>query len=555
VTRGPLPVVAFALAAAIIASLLAYPLRHATPWLDDFTFLALGTHLEEPLVLLTRDSLGAYFFRPVGMGLWWLSVQVLGVDGGAHAALNVALHGANGVLLFALMRRLGIAPGAGAVAAMAFVVHPTAFSAAAWLADRFDLLAMFFGLFALLHAQGLRQRPDISRLAALGVTLAMALACKEVAFAFAVTAGLVLLLPSRESAAPSTRWHAAGLVIIAIAACGALVARTRVLGEAGGFLLRDGLPTVLAQGFAGWIEALPAFLAVQHGSFAAFAVVIASLAGLAALSIMPGARAAWRGSTLPQVVALGVALAVLAALAQAPVIRIASLHPYGMDAFSAEALTASRFFYVPLAGIALVLGALCAAAASALPGAARAISAAIALAALVALLAASRTIGREWQAFSQAGLATARAATQAVGALEGLKPGCKVYLLGIAPEEDFLRAYIDTRIKGALPRNHPAMGCFLLTEHTPWMNLLDARAASAGDEAPLRLHVFDGRPLAPLRVGNLTLWFVNLKEDSGAAQDPRATFLAREGARFVDVTEAVRSGSRPVRFHDNRNGF
>ncbi|MGZ5650555.1 MAG: hypothetical protein ACXWG8_09510, partial [Usitatibacter sp.] len=61
----------FLLAALALGALLAWPLRHGHAYLDDFGFLALGRHIDNPLALLVQDSIGSFFFRPLSMFLWW----------------------------------------------------------------------------------------------------------------------------------------------------------------------------------------------------------------------------------------------------------------------------------------------------------------------------------------------------------------------------------------------------------------------------------------------------------------------------------------------------
>src|SRR5262245_41392836 len=113
-------------AIALAALFLAYCLRGASPTGDDFVYLALGRHLGNPLPLLVQDPLGAYFFRPLVMLLWWLTSDLPGGDATQYA-IGIALHAANALLLAALARELGLARGPAALGAIAFLVHPTAF--------------------------------------------------------------------------------------------------------------------------------------------------------------------------------------------------------------------------------------------------------------------------------------------------------------------------------------------------------------------------------------------------------------------------------------------
>jgi hypothetical protein len=79
-----------------------------------------------------------------------LDLSIFGVSPGGHHAVNVALHAANAALLFWLMWRL---TGRSAVAmgvAFLFAVHPLRAESVAWIAERKDVLFLFWGLVAML---------------------------------------------------------------------------------------------------------------------------------------------------------------------------------------------------------------------------------------------------------------------------------------------------------------------------------------------------------------------------------------------------------------------
>jgi tetratricopeptide (TPR) repeat protein len=86
--------------------------------------------------------------------LTWLShmadVSLFGLDPRAHHLVNVALHGANAVLLCLALAALTGATWRPAVVAALFAVHPLRVESVAWVAERKDLLSAFFALLALL---------------------------------------------------------------------------------------------------------------------------------------------------------------------------------------------------------------------------------------------------------------------------------------------------------------------------------------------------------------------------------------------------------------------
>jgi len=82
--------------------------------------------------------------------LTWLShmldVQLFGLDPAGHHLMNVALHGANGILLLLLLWRLSGALWPSATVALLFALHPLHVESVAWVAERKDLLSTMFGL-------------------------------------------------------------------------------------------------------------------------------------------------------------------------------------------------------------------------------------------------------------------------------------------------------------------------------------------------------------------------------------------------------------------------
>jgi Flp pilus assembly protein TadD len=97
-------------------------------------------------------------FTTADTGNWlpltWLSlmldVQFFGSGASAPHIINVLLHAANAMLVFALLRQLTSALWCSAAVAMLFALHPMHVESVAWVAERKDVLSSFFGLLALL---------------------------------------------------------------------------------------------------------------------------------------------------------------------------------------------------------------------------------------------------------------------------------------------------------------------------------------------------------------------------------------------------------------------
>jgi len=538
-------VVAFLAAGA----LLAWPLRHGGAFLDDFLFLALGRHEDDLLALVTRDAVGGYFFRPLPLAGWWASVRLLGTGAPAQLCVSVALHVLNGGILYAFLRRLRAGPGPAALASLVFVCHPTAFAATAWLSDRFDLFSTGFGLGALVATESFLVAPRPRTLVAAAAALLASLLSKEIGYVFAAAGALMAAWVVRDRHAASPRDRLAILGTIAATSGLALGARAIAVRDVAKplFAAHGWLATAL-EGTARWVEPLPRFLVVTHGGRLAI-VAWCLLLLLLLVGALRGRRAPGREGL--RMAGVGIAIMAVAAVAQSPVLGSMVFRPFGDAPFAFESLAASRLYYVPLAGFAMVVAGLAQHAAAGARSRRGDLAFALACVAAVAgLLATSRAIGREWAAYTQARVAPVlEAAVAALAPRTAVQPGCKVYLLSM-PEEPGLALVIDVAVKQALPRGHPLMGCFIEGERAPWYNLVRSRGLPPAAERPLVPLVFEGRPFPPLRVGNLTYYYLRLPDASRATGDPNATFLAYRDGAFADVTADVRAGRRTVRFAD-----
>jgi len=124
---------------------------------DDHSLVWRNPHYQpatlDGLVQLWRsDYLG--FYIPATYTVWWLQALVLGMDGNRFHAVNLLVHTANVVLVYAIARRLLEARRAPAAALLAacgallFAVHPLRVETVAWVTAMKDLLSTFFALLA-----------------------------------------------------------------------------------------------------------------------------------------------------------------------------------------------------------------------------------------------------------------------------------------------------------------------------------------------------------------------------------------------------------------------
>jgi tetratricopeptide (TPR) repeat protein len=127
--------------------------------------------------------------------LSWLSLmldcQWFGSDRPAgHHLMNAALHAANAVLLFIVLRRMtGLRWRSAAMAAI-FAVHPLHVESVAWIAERKDVLSTLFFLLTLLAYGRYATRPTFARWSLVFLGMALGLMAKSML----VTLPAVLLL-------------------------------------------------------------------------------------------------------------------------------------------------------------------------------------------------------------------------------------------------------------------------------------------------------------------------------------------------------------------------
>ena len=126
--------------------------------------------------------------------LTWLShafdFQLYGLNAAGHHLTSVLLHVMNVILLFLLLSRATGSIGRSLAVALLFALHPINVESVAWVAERKNVLCMFFFLLTLLAYGWYARRPRIDRYLLVALMFVLALAAKPMA----VTLPFALLL-------------------------------------------------------------------------------------------------------------------------------------------------------------------------------------------------------------------------------------------------------------------------------------------------------------------------------------------------------------------------
>jgi tetratricopeptide (TPR) repeat protein len=162
--------------------------------IDDNLYVMEETHIRNGMS--AKDIAWAFgtFYDCNWIPLTWMSLMLdatlYGTWPGGHHLVNLLLHAANVLLVFAVLLKATGKTGQSAFVAALFAVHPLHVESVAWIAERKDVLSLFFGLAALYAYFGYAQKPGRARLALSIVCYLCSLLSKQTL----VTLPFVLLL-------------------------------------------------------------------------------------------------------------------------------------------------------------------------------------------------------------------------------------------------------------------------------------------------------------------------------------------------------------------------
>jgi hypothetical protein len=121
--------------------------------IDDNLYVTKEAHIRDGLSAKSIAWAFGTFYDCNWIPLTWISLMVdaslYGSSPGGHHLANVLLHAANVLLVFAVFAKATGNAGRSAFVAALFAVHPLHVESVAWIAERKDVLSLFFGLSAL----------------------------------------------------------------------------------------------------------------------------------------------------------------------------------------------------------------------------------------------------------------------------------------------------------------------------------------------------------------------------------------------------------------------
>ena len=332
------------LAVLLVATAAAFWPNLRSPFVfDDYSHIVETSHATWRILAdAFRPARGGHglFFRPAGLILYWLDYRWAGGDAMRWHLWSLGAHAANTCLVYLLVRRLAMRRAAALTAALLFALHGSRAETVAWTDARFDLLATFFVLCAVLAVLEYCRTGRRLFYVPLAVCAALAVYTKESAFCLPLLpAALLPLLPRAQ-------WRRAFAACLALGAvCAALFAyRWWALGGIGGYADSSGVSTVWHS------RPLHTFEAVffRQWTFLFFPVnwaapvewwLRATAIGFLAMLIVCAARRAVCGGRARLAAGLAFVLA-----ADIPVQHILMFRPD---------FAGARVLYLPLAGLAI----------------------------------------------------------------------------------------------------------------------------------------------------------------------------------------------------------
>lgn len=461
-------------------AVVAVPLLQAGFHTDDWIWLAIVRHLDNPLPVYGTGILHEYFYRPSSVALWWLAERLAGHASAGHYLVDIAVHAASCVMLVVALRAYRVGLAAALIAGVLFALAPAALGTVSWLSNRNELLAVAAGFgFLLLLERALDRR---AWMLPMMLALAVSVSSKETGLVFA-SAGLLRLAWARREGGGFSPWLWIGALL---PVAGLFVLRRLTLLPVGVAIS----PSTAPAGVLGWFQTLPSALA---GFTAAPWLVVALACALVLLAVFIVLTArAQPGRRLP--LAIAGCLLLLPPLLQWPI-----THLVFADAGARLFTENLRFFYLASAALAMLLAVVIDRRER------RSRTAAVSLVVLALIVPAgvvSQRMTRDWAAATGPTSDLILELARPVAAPEYPR-GCSI-LLSREQWPTAFPIFADAIVKYAAEPGASVLDCAVFTRTAPAHTLLRREACSAQRWPGLRLR--RQQEVAVLRpLGNLCL--------------------------------------------------
>jgi hypothetical protein len=208
---------------------------------DDHVLVGMAQNFSGNYRSVFTQGGGDGFFRPLGyISLWW-TWPWAGLDPTRWHWVGLMLHVANSLLVFVLAGAIGLSRGASWFASALFAWHGANPEAVVWIAGRFDLLAAFFALVALVTFIKLWEEASLRWGVIAWASLAAGLVSKE--SAYAVPLAMLVYVWSRPGSWSRRIRYLAPFFLLAAAL---FAYRWALEGGIGGYLGPGGRPQALS---------------------------------------------------------------------------------------------------------------------------------------------------------------------------------------------------------------------------------------------------------------------------------------------------------------------
>lgn len=320
-------------------------------YFDDQTFVVKNPHVNNGLtwdaVRWAFEIHGPSLYHP----LTWLShaldCELFGLDPRGHHFTNVLLHALSAGLVVVWLRMMSSSTVPSVIAAAVFALHPLRVESVVWVAERKDVLSVFFAVLTLVLYTWHAKRPGGLRFGSVAFVFALCLLAKPML----VTLPLVMLMldiwPLRRM--PMVSWSRLVLEKLALMAMSAIAGVLTVLTQHEGGAIENTAVSppqarlanaVVAGGWYLWKTLWPSDLAVFYPFRADWPPWLVLFSGVVLVGVSLAVARYWR--TMPWL-AVGWVWCVVTVL---PAIGIIQVGSQGM---------ADRYSYFPSLGLSFAL--------------------------------------------------------------------------------------------------------------------------------------------------------------------------------------------------------